>query len=417
MLGGMLLRARRDLVYLMPTLAIALVSFAVLIILVLASSPLVIVGIGVPLFAVALGVAKVFADVERRRVRVLTGLELPPAYYRPAKKGALPSLLGILGDPQRWRDLAHGILVMPLSMATWTLSFFCVAIGAAGTLYPFYGWILAQYPNAVGLSDLIGFHGYPAAAVANFVLGIVFLTVGVPVWRGLARVHAAFARFLLTNEKATLRARAEHLTASRSAAVQAEAQTLCRVERDIHDGPQQRLVRLTMDLESVRRRLDDNPDAARGLVDEALTQSHEALSELRAVSRGIAPPILVDRGLGPALAAAAARCPVETTVVCELPEDQRLPQAVENAAYFVVSEALTNVAKHASASRCAVTVTQEINTLWLRVTDDGVGGAHLGKGHGLAGLLDRLAGVDGVLDVHSPTGGPTVLTAEIPIHP
>ncbi|GAA0624312.1 sensor histidine kinase [Kutzneria viridogrisea] len=412
----MLLQARRDLVYLLPTLAISLASFTVLIACVMTSVPLAIVWVGVPLLAVALGLAKWFADVERRRVRVLTGLDLPPVYYRPTGGGTLPSLLVMLRDPQRWRDLAHGMLVMPLSMITWILAIFWAAIGVTGTLYPLYGWAMPRYPGSIGVNDLIGFHGYPAAAVANLLIGIVFLATGIPVWRGLAGVHAAFARVLLTNEKAALRARAEHLSASRTAAVQAEAQTLRRVERDIHDGPQQRLVRLTMDLESVRRRLDDNPDAARGLVDEALTQSREALSELRAVSRGIAPPILADRGLGPALAAAAARCPVDTTVECELPEGRRLPEAVENAAYFVVSEALTNVAKHAGASRCAVTVTAEASTLWLRVTDDGVGGAHLGKGHGLAGLVDRLAAVDGRLDVHSPTGGPTVLTAEIPVN-
>lgn len=411
----MLLQARRDLTYLLLTLPIALASFIALITTAMASLPLVVVWVGLPLLAVALGAAKVFADLERRRTRALTGHDLPPVHYRPAKEGTA-GLLGMIQDPQRWRDLAHGLLVMPLSMVTWFLTVCWAVIGVIGTLYPLFGWALPQYPTNVGLNDLLGFHGYPAAAVANFLMGIVFLATGVPVWRGLARLHTAFARFLLANEKAVLLARAEHLTASRSAAVQAEAQTLRRVERDIHDGPQQRLVRLTMDLESVRRRLDDNPDAARGLVDGALTQSREALSELRAVSRGIAPPILADRGLGPALAAAAARCPVDTTVACELPDDRRLPESVENAAYFVVSEALTNVAKHAGASRCAVAVTREADTLWVRVTDDGVGGAHLGKGHGLAGLADRLAGVDGLLDVHSPTGGPTVLTAEIPVN-
>ncbi len=197
--------------------------------------------------------------------------------------------------------------------------------------------------------------------------------------------------------------------------MQAEAQTLRRLERDIHDGPQQRLVRLNMDLEAVVRRLDDNPDKARVLVGEALDQSREALTELRALSRGIAPPILSDRGLAAALAAAAARSPVEVALEIDLPERIRLAEAVETTAYFVVTEALTNVAKHAHATLVTVAVSADSDRLLVQVRDDGRGGAHLGKGHGLAGLADRLATVEGVLDVHSPDGGPTVLTAEIPL--
>ncbi len=153
--------------------------------------------------------------------------------------------------------------------------------------------------------------------------------------RGLVAAQAGLARGLLTNETAALRARAVTLASSRRAAVAAEAQTLRRLERDIHDGPQQRLVRLGMDLETVARRLDDDPDRARPLVAEALVQSPEALAELRALSRGIAPPILADRGLGPALAAVAARCPVEVALELALP-DGRLAADVENTAYFVV---------------------------------------------------------------------------------
>jgi signal transduction histidine kinase len=233
--------------------------------------------------------------------------------------------------------------------------------------------------------------------------------------RLLVLAKAGLARGLLTNESAALRARATRLAAGRRAAVQAEAQTLRRLERDIHDGPQQRLVRLNMDLETVARRLDDDPERARPLVAEALVQSREALDELRALSRGIAPPILADRGLGAALAAAAARCPVRVSLDVALPEGRRLAAAVENTAYFVVTEALTNVAKHAQATLCTVSVSSDGDRVLVQVLDNGKGGAHLGKGHGLAGLADRLATVEGVLDVVSPAGGPTVLTAEIPL--
>jgi signal transduction histidine kinase len=244
----------------------------------------------------------------------------------------------------------------------------------------------------------------------------VFLLVSLPwVVRGLVAVRVGLARSLLTNQTAALRARTEQLSAGRRAAVQAEAQTLRRLERDIHDGPQQRLVRLNMDLEAAARRLDDDPDRARPLIDEALEQSRAALSELRALSRGIAPPILADRGLGAALAAAAARCPVQVSLDVALREDERLTAAVENTAYFVVTEALTNVAKHSRATHCAVTVSAAGELLLVQVRDNGRGDAHLGKGHGLAGLADRLTSVDGELDVVSPPGGPTVLTAQIPL--
>ncbi|MFI1920245.1 sensor histidine kinase [Nocardia sp. NPDC020380] len=407
-------QVRRDLVYLLPGLAVGLASFIPLICGSLLGLGTVVIWVGLPLLVVTLGLARGFAAIERFRVAAVTGHPLPPARYTGGSGRGLQRLWTILKDRQYWRDLAHGVLVMPLSVFTWSITVVWVTAAVAGTLYPLYGWAIPQYPDSKGLSDLVGVHGLAADILANTLLGLVFLATGPRVLRALAALHTGFARLLLTDETAALRERTEHLTASRSAAVQAEAQTLRRVERDIHDGPQQRLVRLTMDLEAARRRMNDNPEAARTLVDEALEQSREALTELRAVSRGIAPPILIDRGLPAALTAAAARCPVPTTLECDLADGRRLPESVENAAYFVVSEALTNVAKHARADSCVVGVTTDATGLWLRVTDYGVGGAHIGKGHGLAGLADRLAGVDGRLDVHSPAGGPTVLTAEIP---
>ncbi|MGH9251005.1 MAG: sensor histidine kinase, partial [Acidimicrobiales bacterium] len=191
--------------------------------------------------------------------------------------------------------------------------------------------------------------------------------------------------------------------------------TLRRVERDIHDGPQQRLVRLTMDLEAAQRRLTDNPDAAGPLVEQALTQTQEALAELRALSRGIAPPILADRGLEAALAAAAARSPIPVTLDVTMGGSDRPTPAVENTAYFVVTEALTNAAKHSGATTVSVSVIRVGATLHVQVGDDGLGGAHVGKGHGLAGLADRLAGVDGTFDVHSPEGVGTIVSADIPV--
>jgi signal transduction histidine kinase len=174
-----------------------------------------------------------------------------------------------------------------------------------------------------------------------------------------------------------------------------------------------------MDLSSVERRLGDDPAAARELLAQARTQAAEALAELRELSRGIAPPILADRGLEAALAAITARSPAPTTLDVELGQGPRPTAVIENAAYYVVCEALTNIAKHAAASSAAVRVSKApgaagSTVLRVQVQDNGVGGADLAKGHGLAGLLDRVTGLDGTLLLESPVGGPTTLVAEIP---
>jgi len=197
------------------------------------------------------------------------------------------------------------------------------------------------------------------------------------------------------------------------AAVTAEAAALRRLERDIHDGPQQRLVRLAMELGRAQHHFDSRPEAAREALADAIVQAEETLEELRALSRGIAPPILADRGLRAALSALAARCVVPAELDLG-PLDRRPDAAVETAAYFVVAEALTNVAKHSRAHRCAIGMRHGEGVLRVWVTDDGVGGAALAKGHGLRGLDDRLHAVGGRLRVASPDGGPTTITGELP---
>ena len=212
------------------------------------------------------------------------------------------------------------------------------------------------------------------------------------------------------------------LAASRGAAVQAEDASLRRLERDIHDGPQQRLVRLQMDLATIERRLERDPDSARELLVEAREQARETLDELRALSRGFAPPILQDRGLAVALQSLASRSPVPVTVEIDLPAANALPAAIERNAYFIAAELLTNAAKHAEASGIRLRVsTRDTGPtgLWLDVwvTDNGRGGADATPGHGLAGLAERVRGLRGTLVIDSPAGGPTVIGAHIPFAP
>ncbi|MCU1626141.1 MAG: histidine kinase [Pseudonocardia sp.] len=410
-------RIRAGLLYLVLGLPLAIPAFVLAVAGFAAGVGTIVVWVGVPILALTLRASRGFAELERRATERATGRPLPPYHYRTADGRGLGRIFRSLGDPQSWRDLVHAIVAFPVRIATFVIGVVWSVAGLGATLYVLWEWSLPRSDDEYkGLYGLLTQSASRLGDITlNTVVGVLMLVTLPWVVRGLVAFRAGLARGLLTNQTAALKARAEQLAAGRRAAVQAEAQTLRRLERDIHDGPQQRLVRLNMDLETVTRRLDDDPDKARSLVDEALTQSREALAELRALSRGIAPPILADRGLGAALAAAAARSPVQVSLDVALPQGQRLAAAVENTAYFVVTESLTNVAKHARASLCTVTVSVDAERVLVQVRDDGIGGAHLGKGHGLSGLSDRLSAVEGVLDVVSPAGGPTVVTAEIPL--
>jgi signal transduction histidine kinase len=203
--------------------------------------------------------------------------------------------------------------------------------------------------------------------------------------------------------------------------VQAEDASLRRLERDIHDGPQQRLVRLQMDLATIERRLEGDPDSARTLLVEARDQARETLDELRALSRGFAPPILQDRGLGVALESLASRSPVPVIVEVEL-ADGALPAPIERNAYFIAAELLTNAAKHSQATAIRLRVgTRDTGPTghWIDVwvTDNGRGGATRTPGHGLAGLDERVQGLRGMLVIDSPVGGPTTIGAHLPYVP
>jgi signal transduction histidine kinase len=400
----------RETAYLLSGLPIALTSFAVLI-SGLCMSVFAVILFGLPAAIGTLLTARGFAKVERTRVRAL-GYELPPATYRPITSRPR-TWLDVLRDSQSWLDLLHGIVVMPLTMVTWLIA----AAWWAGALIGLSSvWLeVFTQPGGNSVFERLG----PAeAALRVSVLtatGLALLLSTVPVMHRLALVHLAVDRLLLGNEQVLrLQGRVDALTLSRAAAVQAEATSLQRLERDLHDGPQQRLVRLGMDLSVVERRLADDPESARILLAEARMQTADALNELRALSRGIAPPILLDRGLEAALASIAARCTVQVDLHIGLAAGTRLPSSVERTSYFVVSEALANVAKHSGARRVRVSVLRDETLLRLEVEDDGIGGAHPAKGHGLAGLADRLAAVDGSLKVDSPLGGPTRLVAEIP---
>ncbi|GAA3637671.1 sensor histidine kinase [Microlunatus ginsengisoli] len=385
---------------------VTLVAFIVCTTLFSLGVSLLILVVGLFILVACLMVAGWTSRVTKGLLR-FAGVALPETVYPPLGSGF--AILRRLRDPQSWRDLLHVLVGFVVSTFSFSVAVSWVAGALGGITFWFWGRFLPEDNH--GLAELLGFPGFYAEVILESIVGVLLLVSAPAVLSGLVRLHGAIARGLLVDERGALRRRVSQLTESRSAAGEAEAHTLRRLERDLHDGPQQRLVRLGMDISSAQRRLETDPDKAKELLAEAFEQSQEALTEIRQLSRGIAPPILTEQGLHAAITTLAARNSVPTTVDVGA---VTLTDAAQNAAYFVVAESLTNMEKHSAASHCSVEVHQVGGVVVIAVTDDGVGGASLSRGHGLAGLADRLAGVDGTLTVTSPRGGPTQVTATLP---
>jgi signal transduction histidine kinase len=379
-----------------------------------------VIWIGIVIMPATLMMARGFAAIERARIRPVLHRAMPHPYYKKRKgAGWVRRVITPLTDGQAWLDLLHGAFrFIPSTIAfAFTVVWWSITLG--GLSWSLWGWATLGEGNE-GLPELLGFQSdYTTAVVVYLVIGAFFALTLYPVVRGVTLLEALFARGLLSgvNELRTQVAEAnaarEVAQAQKAAAVSAEATALRKLERDIHDGPQQRLVRLAMDLGRAEQQFATNPEAARATLAEALTQTRETLDELRALSRGIAPPILVDRGLQAALTALAGRCTIP--VELDAPLIERLDPAVESTAYFVVAESLTNVAKHSRATEVQVSVQRLATGLLVAVSDDGVGGASLDKGHGLAGLDDRVRAAGGVLSLDSPEGDGTRITAALPL--
>jgi signal transduction histidine kinase len=258
--------------------------------------------------------------------------------------------------------------------------------------------------------------GYTFQAVYITAGGLAVLAVAAWLTRAAVRLETRAASALLGPSHAReLRRRVEALTESRAGVVDAADAERRRIERDLHDGAQQHLVSLAVNLGLARATLTDLPDSAREVIDQAHREAKEAIAALSDLVRGLHPAVLEDRGLDAALSGLVARVPLPVRLQVSL--DSRPSATVEAVAYFVVSEALANVIKHARATRAEVTVRRTGDLLRVTVTDDGVGGADPSGGTGLAGLAQRVSSVDGVLRISSPGGGPTSLMAELPCAP
>ena len=424
------LRTWKETIHLLLNLPIGIATFTIIVTGFALGFGLLITLIGIPILFGLLYVSRAMGTFERVRAALLLDVEVPRPYRAdPPRDTWWRVHLSRATDPATWIEMAHHLLLLPIGTITFTIVVTLWTLGFVLLLVPILGWTL---PDAVQVFDswimititdspdtlTIGTPGsdlswvidtpWEFAIVSLFGLVILFLTPWVT--RGVALANRAIVRGMLGRDVSE---RVRELTASRSAAVDLAAEDRRQIERDLHDGVQQRLVSLAMDLGRAKEKLDTDPDRAKELVGEAHEEAKRAITEVRDLARGIHPAVLTDRGLDAALSELAARSPVPVEVQVDIA--RRPPASVEAAAYFVVSEALANIAKHSRASKASVTV-RRANDGWLtiQIQDDGAGGATIVDGSGLAGLRDRVGALDGELHLLSPEGGPTVLMVEIP---
>jgi signal transduction histidine kinase len=357
----------REIAHLLSNLPVGIVGFVYIAVCIYLSAVLSITVIGLPLLALTLLGCRHLGRFERLRARALLRVRIEePSALRPRQPGFFSWLWAQLKDSVAWRHALYLFIRLP-----WGWLSFCLILPS----------LFVAWPVLPALS------------------------------RGLTNVDRALARALLSPSD-ELERRVAELESDRGSVADTAAADLRRIERDLHDGAQARLVALAMDLGLAKEKLLEDPQAAAHMVDEAHGEVKLALQELRDLARGIHPAILTDRGLGPALSALSARCTADVTVTVDLP--QRPAQAIEGITYFTVSELLQNISKHAHATTARIDVWKTDDRLLLQVTDNGHGGAQATPGSGLAGLADRLDAVDGLLLLDSPTGGPTTITAELP---
>jgi signal transduction histidine kinase len=382
-------------------------------------------GSGLPILGLALRYTDGLAALERSRFAGMAGREVPPWPADPRRRYrwlVIPGLAAFTGRAT-WGKICYPLprllasaLLFPIVVAIWAVGLATLPLTA-----PLYLW-LNPLPALADGEVRAGRRG-PArraraaqrgriARAASATSGALLFASAPGVSRRLATADAALARWLLS-PPADLAARVTELEISRERVVDAAEAERRRIERDLHDGAQQRLVALAMELGRAKAKFGNDPEGARVLLDQAHIEAKAALIELRNLVRGVHPPILTERGLDPALSGLAALCPIPVDVHVEVPV--RPKPAVEAVAYFMVAEALTNVAKHSRASHVNVVVEGHgfPGTLTVLVSDDGIGGADP-HGAGLSGLADRVSGVDGELSVESPSGGPTMISAVLP---
>ncbi|MCP9996542.1 sensor domain-containing protein [Streptomyces werraensis] len=409
-------RAWRELAYVLLSLPISILMFTYAVTMVSLGAGLLVTFLGVPVLAAALAGCRGIGSVERARARGLLGLDVgEPEPLRLKRQGFMGWVGAVLKSGTSWRALLYSVLQLPWAVLSFTVTVAVWSLGWSLLTYPLWFWVLPTYAGQDGI-QLYGdeqraiYLDNPFEIAVTAGVGLLFTLATPWIVRALTTVDRVMVHGLLGPSR--LATRVVELESDRGVVVDTAAADLRRIERDLHDGAQARLVNLAMDLGLAKEKLREDPQAAARMVDEAHGEVKTALQELRDLARGIHPAVLTDRGLDAALSAVASRCTVPVQVEVDLSE--RPAPAIEGIAYFTVSELLQNVSKHSRATWAAVEVWRSEERLMLQVADNGVGGADLSRGSGLAGLAERLDAVDGILVVDSPAGGPTRVTAELP---
>ncbi len=359
----------KEIAHLLINFPISLIGFVYVVTVLFTGGMLSLTVIGLPVLALGLGGARLLGRWERGRARKLLGVRIDEPSPMPRRgDGLIARVWNGLKDPVGWRTVLYEFIRLP-----WGVFTFALTLTSLFVLWP----------------------------VLPFIA------------RALTNADRAMVRGLLSPSD-ELERRIAELESDRGVVIDTAAADLRRIERDLHDGAQARLVNLAMGLGLAKEKLleGQNDDMVAEMVDEAHGEVKLALQELRDLARGIHPAVLTDRGLDAALSSVASRCTVPVKVTVDLAE--RPAPAIEGIAYFTVSELLQNVSKHSAAKAATVEVWRSENRLMLQVTDDGKGGASLDGGTGMAGLAERLGAVDGLFVVDSPEGGPTQVTAEVP---
>ncbi|MFI1423162.1 sensor histidine kinase [Streptomyces sp. NPDC020731] len=384
-------------------LGTATLALAILVLLAVAAmtAP---IGVGLLIAPAALRAVHALARRERERL-TRWGFEIVAPDPAPTQ------LRAALADPTTRRELhwlvRHATVGFLLGLLGLWLPVFAFRDGT----FPLYWRLIPKGASSTSIG--IGSAQAWPDAIAVGLLGLGWIAIVLGLSPGMARLQAAPGRSLLAAGPDTdLSLRVAELTATRAGALDAHATELRRIERSLHDGAQNRLVSVTVLLGAARRMTARDPAAADELLERAQSAAEGALAELRTVVRGILPPVLADRGLAGALAGLAADCAVPCQIEADVPE--RCAASVEATAYFVVAEALTNIAKHSNAEQATVTVRGRGGRLLLLIEDDGRGGAEEGGGTGLGGIRRRVAAHDGTLHLTSPPGGPTTLEVDLP---
>jgi signal transduction histidine kinase len=404
---------------LLLNLALGIAWFTIIVTMLSLSAGLMITLIGVPLLVATVQIGRAIGAAERARVRMVWSERLP-SFPRPIASGTWwQRSRRLIADGAGWRGVGYSFIALPWGIVTFTLTVVIWSVTLSLVSVPIVGAFVSETDTSgvyrFGRNYVLHGWGRVGYGGGACLLGLLLLIAAPRAIRGLARADRWIVRSVLSPDpNRALTQRVEELTVSRDASVEGAGIELRRIERDLHDGAQQRLVGLAMDLGLARERLASgaDPERAAELVIRAHEESKLAISELRDLVRGIHPSVLTDRGLDAALSALVARSPVPIQLDVDL--SRRPPAAIEAAAYFVVAESLANIAKHSHATRGSVRVTGGDRVLHIDISDDGVGGAVEHPGGGLSGLRDRIAAVEGRLRISSPAGGPTMLAVELP---